>query len=191
PLIVLPKVWRGSPTELEEPHTSAVARLVERHGPATEARAATRTVNVTDRLLVLARPGRDVAGRPRLEPPDGGYLLTNLALDDAMRLLGGRNRRLVRAAIVGVALSVALVVVGALGLVAPTIGVSAHVYPGKRGSWSDAKSFMPGKGDRLGPVDASENTLAAFFAPDRADSEVNRMGRQRAPLRPSHRVWCR
>lgn len=117
PLIVLPNVWRGSPTELEEPHASAVARLVERHGPATEARAATRTVNVTDRLLILARPIRDVAGRARLEPPEGGYLLTNLALDDAMRLLGGRNRRLLTAAIVGVALSVALVVVGALGLV--------------------------------------------------------------------------
>ena len=116
PLIVLPKVWRGSPSELEEPHASAVARLVERHGPATEARAATRTVNVTDRLLILARSVRDVAGRTRLEPPDGGYLLTNLALDDAMRLLGGRNRRLLTAAIVGVALAVALVVVGALGL---------------------------------------------------------------------------
>jgi hypothetical protein len=121
PLIVIPKVWRGSPTELEEPHTSAVARLVERDGPATEARAATRTVNVTDRLLILARPVRDVAGRTRLEPPDGGYLLTNLALDDAMRLLGGRNRRLLTAAIAGVGLSVALVVAGGLGLVLSTV----------------------------------------------------------------------
>ena len=54
PLIVIPQVWRGDPDELEEPHASAVARLAERHGPATEARAITRTINVTDRLLVLA-----------------------------------------------------------------------------------------------------------------------------------------
>ena len=66
PLIVIPKVWRGDPAELEEPHASAVARLTERHGPATEARATTRSVNVTDRLLVLARasPGRRRAAAP-------------------------------------------------------------------------------------------------------------------------------
>jgi hypothetical protein len=117
PLIVIPKIWRGDPAAREEPHTSAVARLVERGGPATAARAITRTINVSDRLLLLARATRDDAGRVRLEPPDGGYLITNLALPDAMRLLGGRHRRLVVGAVVGVAVGIGLAAVGAVGLV--------------------------------------------------------------------------
>ena len=115
PLIVIPKVWRGDPSELEEPHASAVARLAERHGRPTAARATTRTVNVTDRLLLLARPGRDMAGRLRLEPPDGGYLISNLELADAMRLLGGRHRRLAATAIVGLGIAVAMVAIGGVG----------------------------------------------------------------------------
>jgi hypothetical protein len=115
PLIVIPKVWRGSPSELEEPHASAVARLVERDGPVTEARATTRGINVTDRIRLIARPIRDAAGRPRLEPPDGGYLVTNLELSDAMRLLGGRDRRLVSAAVIGIGVAVVLMAVGAVG----------------------------------------------------------------------------
>ena len=115
PLIVIPKVWRGDPAELEEPHASAVARLIERHGPASEARAITRSINVTDRLRVLARADVDESGRPRLEPPGGGYLVTNLELDEAMRLLGGRNRRLVAASIVALIISIVLVAVGGIG----------------------------------------------------------------------------
>jgi hypothetical protein len=115
PLIVIPKVWRGDPSQLEEPHASAVARLSERHGPATEARAITRGINVTDRLRILARAGRDEADRPRLEPPDGGFLVTNLELDDAMRLLGGPNRRLVTGGIIGIAISIGLLAVGGIG----------------------------------------------------------------------------
>ena len=117
PLIVIPMVWRGDPAELEEPHASAVARLAERYGPATEARATTRALNVTDRLRVLARARIDESGRPRLEPPDRGYLVTNLELDEAMRLLGGRNRRLVAASIIGLAISIVLVAAGAIGAV--------------------------------------------------------------------------
>jgi hypothetical protein len=117
PLIVIPLVWRGDPGALEEPHASALARLAEREGPATEARATTRAINVTDRLLVLAQPGRDDSGHVSLAPPDGGYLVTNLALDDAMRLLGGRNRRSLMAAIVGLTLSFALLAIGLIGLV--------------------------------------------------------------------------
>lgn len=117
PLIVIPKVWRGDPSELEEPHASALARLTERHGPASEARAITRAINVTDRLRLLARAGRDATGRPRLEPPAGGYLVTNLELDEAMRLLGGRNRRLVFGAIIGLGVSAVLLAVGSLGAV--------------------------------------------------------------------------
>ena len=115
PLLVIPKVWRGDPSELDEPHRSAANRLAERHGLASHARAVTRTINLTDRLLLLARARRDASGRVRLEPPDGGYLVTNLALADAMRLLGGRNRRLVSASVIGLGLSVALLVVGGVG----------------------------------------------------------------------------
>lgn len=117
PLVVIPHVWRGSPSELEEPHASAVARLVERHGPATEARAITRGINVTDRLLLVARARRDETGHVVLEPPEGGYLVTNLALDDAMRLLGGRNRRLAMVGVIAVALSVALLAIGGIGAI--------------------------------------------------------------------------
>jgi hypothetical protein len=117
PLIVIPKVWRGDPAELEEPHASAVARLAERSGRATAARAVTRTINVSDRLLLLGRPARDDAGRVRLEPPQGGYLITNLALADAMRLLGGSNRRIVVGAVIGIAVGIGLLGLGALGLV--------------------------------------------------------------------------
>lgn len=114
PLIAIPKVWRGTPAELEEPHASAVARLVEREGAATEARAITRSVNVIDRVLVLARAvghGEHV----RLQPPEGGYLITNLELPDAMRLLGGRHRRLVAAAVIGLVLAAALTAIGVFG----------------------------------------------------------------------------
>ena len=117
PLITIPQVWRGSPEQLEEPHASAAARLGERHGPATEARAVTRTINVTDRLLVLARPVRGEDGRVRLEPPDGGYLVTNLALDDAMRVLGGRSRRAAAAGVIGMAGAVVMLAVGIVGTV--------------------------------------------------------------------------
>ncbi len=115
PLVSIPAVWRGDPAELSEPHASAVARLVERHGSATAARAITRSINVTDRLLVVARPVRDEGGRVHLEPPEGGYLLTNLPLPDAMRLLGGRHRRLAAAGVVGLAIAIALLVIGGIG----------------------------------------------------------------------------
>lgn len=117
PLIAIPKVWRGPPAALEEPHASAVARLVEREGAATEARAITRSVNVTDRVLLLARAVRQ-GERVRLEPPEGGYLITNLELPDAMRLLGGRHRRLVAGAVIGLALATALAAIGIIGALA-------------------------------------------------------------------------
>lgn len=115
PIITIPKVWRGRPDELGEPHASALARLEERGGPATEARSITRTINVTDRLLVLAGATRDEGGRVRLEPPDGGYLVSTLALDDAMRLLGGRNRRAAAGAVIGLGLAIALLAIGGVG----------------------------------------------------------------------------
>ena len=123
PLITIPHTWHGSSEELQEPHASAAARLAERHGPLSEARAVTRMLNVTDRLLVLAQPVRGADGTVRLEPPEGGYLISNLALDDAMRLLGGRHRRAAVAGVAGLALGIALVTIGGVGaLVAALIG---------------------------------------------------------------------
>lgn len=116
PLITIPQVWRGDPSQLEEPHASTVRALVERHGPATDARAITRTLNVTDRLLVLARPVRSAGEGTRLEPPPGGgYLITNLGLADAMRLLGGSNRRITALAVVGLGAGVAFIAIGLVG----------------------------------------------------------------------------
>ena len=122
PLITIPQVWRGHPGALEEPHASAVARLVERHGPASEARAITRSINVTDRLLVVARAIRS-EGDVQLTAPDGGYLIATLALPDAMRLLGGRHRRAGAAAVVGLGLAIAMMAIGVVGaLVAALLG---------------------------------------------------------------------
>lgn len=121
PLIAIPQVWRGDPAELEEPHASTVARLAERHGPATEARAITRSLNVTDRLLVVARPAVNEGGTVSLEPPDGGYLITNLELPDAMRLLGGRHRRAAAAAVIGLGVAIALIAVGGIGAFLSTL----------------------------------------------------------------------
>lgn len=121
PLVVIPKVWRGDPATLEEPHAAAAARLVERAGAVTEARAITRSLNVTDRLLVLARVTRAQDGSPSLAPPDGGYVITNLAIDDAMRLLGGRNRRLVAASVAGLGIAIALLAIGGIGAFATAL----------------------------------------------------------------------
>jgi hypothetical protein len=121
PLIAIPKVWRGDPAVLEEPHASVVERLAARHGPIREARASTRTINVTDRLLVLARPVAGEDGQVRLEPPDGGYLITNLALPEAMRLLGGRHRRTAAGAVIAQGLGAGLVAVGGIGAFVVTL----------------------------------------------------------------------
>ena len=72
-------------------------------------------LDVTDRLLVVARPLSGDDGRVRLEPPPGGFVITNLALDDAMRLLGGPKRTITVAGVVGIAVGAALVVIGAVG----------------------------------------------------------------------------
>lgn len=122
PIITIPQVWRGSPDELNEPHASAAARLGERHGPATEARAITRTINVTDRLLVLARVSRDGAGRLVLEPPKGGYVVSTVALDDAMRVLGGTNRRAAAGGVIGVGIAIALLAIGGIGALLSALG---------------------------------------------------------------------
>jgi hypothetical protein len=115
PLIAIPAVWRGSAADLREPHASSARRLEQRIGPLREARATTRTIDITDRLLVVAVPQRLAGGGVALAPPFGGYLVSNLALGDAMRLLGGRHRRVAVVAVVGIALGVALLAVGGVG----------------------------------------------------------------------------
>lgn len=93
PLVSIPHVWRGDPTELEEvAHSAAVERLAREGRRPTGARAVTRTISVVDRLLVLARVVRGPDGAPALHPPAGGFVISTLELDDAMRLLGGSGR---------------------------------------------------------------------------------------------------
>ena len=95
PLVVIPHVWRGSTAELEDQaHLSAVERL---GGGPMPARSITRTVSVVERLLLLASVVRDEAGAIWLRPPPGGYVISTLELDDAMRLLGGPHRRVLLA----------------------------------------------------------------------------------------------
>lgn len=112
PLIVIPHVWRGSPDDLQEPHRSAVERLSARDGRPREARSTSRQLGVTDRLLVLARADRGSDGRVILRPPAGGYLISALAIDDAMRLLGGAHRRLLGTGVLAVAVGVLLLAAG-------------------------------------------------------------------------------
>jgi hypothetical protein len=112
PLITIPRVWEGSPDELVEPHSTAIARLAA-EGPAPDrARAETRAISVVDRLIVLADLRIAADGEPRLVPPAGGYLVATLDLPDAMRLLGGPRRGLLGAALATVALGAGLALAG-------------------------------------------------------------------------------
>lgn len=114
PLVVLPHVWVGSADELDESYAAALSRVTDEQGSPQRARATTRMVSVIDRLLVLAVVSRDPNGRVGLAPPPGGYLLSALELDDAMRLLGGPRPRLMLAGTAAVAASVALLCAAAL-----------------------------------------------------------------------------
>ena len=117
PLVVLPHVWAGSVEALDETYAGAVARVAAEQGPPIRARSTTRMVSVVDRLLVLAAITRDAEGGVALAPPRGGYVVSALELDDAMRLLGGPHPRLMLAGMAALALSVLLLAAGALVLV--------------------------------------------------------------------------
>lgn len=116
PMVVIPHVWHGLPDELADEQRPALERLESHHGAATAARATTRMISVVDRLLVLAEvegPAHpDPRSAVRLRAPRGGYVISNLELDEAMRLLGGPRRGLLTAAIVGLASGMTLLVVG-------------------------------------------------------------------------------
>ena len=117
PLVVLPHVWSGSVTELDEAYAAALARVTAEQGPPMLARASTRMVSIVDRLLLLAAITRTADGRIALAPPPGGYIVSALDLDDAMRLLGGPHPRLMLAATAAMAVAFALLGVAAVLLV--------------------------------------------------------------------------
>jgi len=114
PLVVLPHVWAGSVATLDETYSEALARVAAEQGPPVRARSTTRMVSIVDRLLLLAAITRAADGRVALAPPRGGYVLSTLELDDAMRLLGGPHPRLMLAGMAAVALSVVLLAAAAL-----------------------------------------------------------------------------
>ena len=114
PLVTLPHVWSGAPQDLDASYEAALSRVAAEDGAPQLARSITRMISVVDRLLVLAEVQRDREGAARLVPPSGGYILSALELDDAMRLLGGRRPRLLLAGSAAVAVSVLLLVAAAL-----------------------------------------------------------------------------
>ena len=114
PLVVLPHVWTGSIDELDDSYAPALARVAAEQGPPLQARASTRMVSVVDRLLVLARVGRDDEGRVALVPPAGGYVLSALDLDDAMRVLGGPHPRWLVSGAVAIAMAALLLALAVL-----------------------------------------------------------------------------
>ena len=122
PLIAIPLVWEGDPTELGAALQPALERVRAEHGPPQLARATTRQVLLVDELIVLARPARGDDGKLRLDPPPGGYLVTNVDLDVAMRLLAGPHRSRM---VAGYALAVVALVVMAAGAVATVAALMA------------------------------------------------------------------
>jgi hypothetical protein len=114
PLVTIPHVWRGTTRALVDPsHVGAVERLGGVSDVEWQAQSVTRTVSAVDRLLVLGRVERDPDGKARLVPPAGGYVISTLELDDAMRLLGGRRRELL---LIGAGMVLLGVVAGVAGL---------------------------------------------------------------------------
>ena len=116
PLITIPQVWEGPAEELGDSYRAALDRVAAEGGPARRARATTRQVALVDQLIVLAEPERDDAGRLRLLPPPGGFLVANVELDTAMRLLAGPHRTRMLAGFAVGAIGIAAVVAGAIGL---------------------------------------------------------------------------
>ena len=114
PLVVLPHVWSGSPDELDGSYAGALSRVAAEQGEPLRARATTRMVSIVDRLLVLAIVRRDGRGQVALAPPQGGYIVSALELDDAMRLLGGQRPRMMLFGSAAVAAAVVLLAVAGI-----------------------------------------------------------------------------
>ena len=122
PLIAIPLVWEGDPAELSASVQPAVERVRAEHGPLQRARATTRQVLLVDELIVLATPARGEEGKLRVDPPPGGYLVTNADLDVAMRLLAGPHRRRM---VAGYAVAFASLLVTVAGLIAVVVTLIA------------------------------------------------------------------
>ena len=78
----------------------------------------TRTIGVADTVLVLAEVRIGNEGVASLAPPIGGYIISSLPLDEGMRVLGGRRRALLGAALIGLVGGSAIALVGALAAAA-------------------------------------------------------------------------
>ena len=123
PLLSLPRVWEGDVAELDEGYRPAIERLAAEGARPTRARATTRMLSVVDRLLVLAEVHLSPSGGPSLVAPRGGYLISNLDLDAAMRLLGGPHRERLLAGAAAAAIGVVGILTGlALAAVALVSG---------------------------------------------------------------------
>src|SRR5439155_5487531 len=120
PLVTIPLVWEGRPDELGGELPSGLARVGAEEGPPGAARAVTRTIAEGGRLLVLAQVRVTGVGGARLEPPPGGFVISALELDAAMRLLGGPHRR-------QLAVAIAVLAVGGLLLVGGVVASLASV----------------------------------------------------------------
>ena len=120
PLVTLPHVWEGSANDLDTGHQAAVARLAAQLPPPPRSRSVTRMLSVVDRLLVLAEVHGAEEGRLELVPPRGGFIISALDLDAAMRVLGGGRPALLLAGMAGVGVGAALAVIG-LGLAAASV----------------------------------------------------------------------
>lgn len=117
PLVVIPHVWRGSSIELTaDEHRGALARLKD-DAAAWPAQSITRRVSVVERLLILARVERGADGKVALAPPEGGYVISGLELDDAMRLLGGHRRWLLLGGYAAVSIGALVAIAGIIGSV--------------------------------------------------------------------------
>lgn len=112
PLVVLPRVWEGDAAELDEGYRPAVERLAAQGVAPSRARATTRTLSVVDRLLVLGEVRSSPLNGPSLTPPRGGYLISSLDLDAAMRVLGGPHRARLLAGAASVILGLAGIAIG-------------------------------------------------------------------------------
>jgi len=112
PLVVIPHVWEGAAAELDAGFQPAVSRLATEGRSVMKARSVTRMLNVVDRLLVLAEVRGVAEGRTELVPPGGGYVISSLDLDAAMRILGGGRPVVLLAGMAGVAVGVALALTG-------------------------------------------------------------------------------
>jgi hypothetical protein len=124
PLVTIPLVWEGRPDELDGALAPGLARIAAEGGEPVAARAVTRMISEVDSLLVLARLGIQPGAPPRLAPPAGGFVISSLELDAAMRLLGGLHRRQLAGAIGVLAAGGALLVGGLLAALVSWIGAT-------------------------------------------------------------------